>query len=63
VALALRKSKKVFKNPLQKRKRLDVDWKLAYSKAELKSFCLVFRIKSEELNQSPKKNWNQQCGH
>ncbi len=34
---------------------MDVDWKLACSGAELKSFRSVFRIKSEELNQSPKK--------
>ncbi len=36
--------KKVFKNPLQKRKRLDVDWKLACSGAELTSFCVQDKI-------------------
>ena len=32
--------KKVFKNPIREQKKLDVDWKLACSGAEMNSFCV-----------------------
>jgi hypothetical protein len=36
--------KKNFKKPFKKQKRLDVNWKLACSGAELKSFCVQDKV-------------------
>jgi hypothetical protein len=37
--------KKNFKKPFKKQKRLDVNWKLACSGAELKRFCVQDKVR------------------